>query len=81
MKVVQADLEMSESIAKVAKEVQPTRIFINKWLKSTSVSDENKQAHRTARLEKIEEALKSTNIASLEEVNGPFWPWWKPAMS
>lgn len=81
IKVVQADLETADSIVKVATEVNPNRIFINKWLSSKSVADESKLKHRAARLHKIQEALMSTNIANLEEVNGPFWPWWKPSMS
>ena len=66
----------SESIAKVAKEINPTRIFINKWAKSNSTDSLEKQAH----LDRITSALEGADVP-VETVDGPFWPWWKPSMA
>ena len=78
VKYVRADLNVEESIAEVVKEVNPQRIFINKWRKGTSAIDPEKAKSREARLEAMHKVLESIDIAPVDTVEGPFWPWWKP---
>lgn len=78
VKYIRADLNVEESIAEVVKEVNPQRIFINKWRKSASAVDPEKAKSREARLASMHKVLESINVAPVDTVEGPFWPWWNP---